>query len=78
MARYTNTIPHRQFRLRLACAWPILIGVKTLVKLLAANPLDASQRVKVSRLEVYSIFAGSLWRVPFHGPWREQFDRALE
>jgi phytoene/squalene synthetase len=76
--RYTNTIPHRHFRLRLACAWPILIGVKTLVKLLAANPLDASRRVKVSRMEVYGIFLGSLGRVTFRGPWRQQFDRALE
>lgn len=76
--RYTNTIPFAHFRLRLACAWPILIGVKTLVKLLAANPLDPTQRVKVSRQDVRAILTGSLWRVPFRRPWQDQFQRALE
>jgi farnesyl-diphosphate farnesyltransferase len=76
--RYTNTIPCRHFRLRLACAWPILIGVQTLVKLLAANPLDPAQRVKVSRREVRQILVGSLWRVPWPTAWASQFQRALE
>lgn len=76
--RYTNTIPFTHFRLRLACAWPILIGVKTLVKLLATNPLDPTQRVKVSRNDVRAILTGSLWRVPFRGPWQGLFQRALE
>ena len=35
--RYTNTLPFGQFRVRLACAWPILIGVKTLEKLRVAT-----------------------------------------
>src|SRR6266568_8860469 len=34
---YTNTLPFSQFRVRLACAWPILIGTKTIAKLRAAD-----------------------------------------
>ena len=35
--RYTNTLPFGQYRVRLACAWPILIGVRTIEKLRAAD-----------------------------------------
>ena len=49
---YTNSIPHRLRRVRLACAWPVLIGVATLAKLRRFNVLDGSMRVKVSRPEV--------------------------
>ena len=34
---YTNTLPFSQLRVRLACAWPILIGMKTIEKLRTAN-----------------------------------------
>ncbi len=34
---YTNTIPFGQARVRLACAWPILIGVRTIEKLRMAD-----------------------------------------
>jgi len=76
--RYTNTIPFGHFRLRLACAWPVLIGVRTLVKLLAANPLDPRHRIKVDRAEVRQILAGSILRLPSRGAWVSQFQQALE
>ena len=69
--RYTNTLPFAQFRVRLACAWPILLGMKTIEKLRAAKVIELQQRVKVSRGEV----RGILWRstlicpVPFL--WRK-------
>ena len=60
--RYTLTIPASQKRLRLACVWPLWIGLKTIARLRHADPLDATQRVKVSRAEVYGIMAQSmLW-----------------
>ena len=76
--RYTNSIPFGHFRLRLACAWPVLIGVRTLVKLLAGNPLDPLQRMKVSRREVRQILLGSTLRLPLRGAWQAQFSRMLE
>ena len=60
--QYTLTIPVSQKRLRLACVWPLWIGLKTIAQLRQANPLDTTQRVKVPRLEVYGILAQSILR----------------
>jgi farnesyl-diphosphate farnesyltransferase len=57
--RYTLAIPANQKRLRLACVWPIWIGVKTIARLRRANPLDPSRRARVSRAEVYWIMIES-------------------
>jgi len=59
---YTLTIPVNQKRLRLACVWPLWIGLKTIARLRHANPLDPTQRVKVARAEVYGIMAQSIVR----------------
>ncbi len=37
---YTNALPRRSVRLRLACSWPILIGRETLQLLRTGNVLD--------------------------------------
>jgi farnesyl-diphosphate farnesyltransferase len=71
--QYTNTLPFLQFRVRLACAWPILIGMKTIQKLRAAEVIDLQQRVKVSRGEVRGILWRSLASYPLPGAWRNQF-----
>ncbi len=70
---YTNALPRGQVRVRLACAWPILIGVKTLERLRTANPLDGTQRVKVSRAEVRRILLRSVWLYPSRTAWIRQF-----
>lgn len=62
---YTNTLPAGQWRVRLACAWPILIGVRTLERLRIGNVLDASQRLKVPRAEVYDLMLRSVCHAPF-------------
>lgn len=71
--RYTNRLPYGQFRVRLACAWPILIGIKTIHKLRQAGVLELQQRVKVSRSEVKGIIFRSLLASPFPFLWRRQF-----
>jgi farnesyl-diphosphate farnesyltransferase len=50
--------------MRLACAWPLLIGLRTL-DLLAAAPswLDPAVAVKVPRVRVYGMMAHSLGTV---------------
>lgn len=68
--RYTNTLPFGQFRVRLACAWPILLGLKTIAKLRAASVADLQRRVKVSRKEVYAMMAMSTVALPFPFWWR--------
>jgi farnesyl-diphosphate farnesyltransferase len=71
--RYTNTVPFGQFRVRLACAWPILIGMKTIERLRAANVIELQQRVKVSRSEVRGVIWRSILSCPFSGAWRRLF-----
>jgi farnesyl-diphosphate farnesyltransferase len=58
---YTLAIPASALRLRLACLWPIMIGLDTLV-LLAHNDawLDPARISKVRRNDVYRIMAASL------------------
>ena len=59
--RYTFAIPARETRMRLACAWPLLIGLATL-DLLARSPnwLDPAVTLKVPRIRVYGLMARSL------------------
>lgn len=71
--KYTNLISRNQMRVRLACAWPILIGAKTIEKLRIANLLDPIQRVKVSRAEVRNLIAKSVLSYPFPRAWESQF-----
>jgi farnesyl-diphosphate farnesyltransferase len=71
--RYTNTLPFGQFRVRLACAWPVLIGVKTIEKLRVANVIELRQRVKVSRGEVRGILLRSVLASPLPFAWRRLF-----
>ncbi len=73
---YTTLLPYRLLRLRLACAWPLLIGIRTLGRLRVGNVLDARQRIKVGRGEVRSIMTRSLLLYPFPGAWNRMFQRA--
>ncbi len=66
---YTISLPRGQVRLRLACAWPVLIGFKTLQKLRERNPLDPKARIKVSRSEIRSLLARSIFLLPFRKRW---------
>jgi farnesyl-diphosphate farnesyltransferase len=61
---YTNALPAGQWRVRFACALPILIGVRTLELLRTGNVLDAGQRVKVSRAEVKDLMLRIVTRLP--------------
>ncbi|MGA2788779.1 MAG: phytoene/squalene synthase family protein [Verrucomicrobiota bacterium] len=70
---YTNTLPLGQFRVRQACAWPILIGMKTIEKLRAGNVLDLQRGVKISRAEVRRILVRSTVAYPLPKAWRKLF-----
>jgi farnesyl-diphosphate farnesyltransferase len=71
--RYTNMLPFGQARMRLACAWPVLLGMKTIAKLRAADVAGLRQRVKVSRGEVRGILLRSILAYPLPVVWRNQF-----
>ncbi|MCA9470862.1 MAG: squalene/phytoene synthase family protein [Nitrospirales bacterium] len=58
--QYTMAIPRSEVRLRLACMWPILIGLRTLQQLSVSDKLlDPHVSVKVSRGEVYRMMAAT-------------------
>ena len=57
---YLLAIPPREIRIRLACAWPLLIGLRTLDLIQQVrNCLDPRVRLKISRVAVYGIMARS-------------------
>jgi len=61
---YTLAIPRRELRLRLACAWPLLIGLETLALLARArDPYAPGTVIKISRREVRRILARSAARI---------------
>jgi farnesyl-diphosphate farnesyltransferase len=70
---YTNALPRCCVRVRLACALPILIGVKTLARLGRESVLDPGRRVKISRGEVERLIARTLIRYPWPRAWRGLF-----
>ena len=71
--RYTNTLPFGQVRVRLACAWPILLGVRTIEKMRAAGVDELRQRVKVPRGEVRGMILRSLLACPAPFLWRKLY-----
>ena len=73
---YTNALPRGCMRVRLACAWPVLIGAKTLDRLRSGNVLDATRRIKITRTEVRGVMVRSLLRLPFRHAWRRMFAEA--
>jgi farnesyl-diphosphate farnesyltransferase len=56
---YTLAVPRLEWRMRLACAWPLLIGLATLARLAAhPNPLAVGP-IKISRGEVRALLTRS-------------------
>jgi len=68
---YTLALPFRCVRVRLACAWPILIGCDTLNLLRAANVLDPAQRLKITRPRVRQRILRSILLYPWRGAWEK-------
>ena len=74
--RYTTSLPFGCVRVRLACAWPVLIGIKTLHRLRRGNVLG-DPRVKITRREIYRILVKSVLFYPFRKTWNRLFDKRL-
>ncbi|HUZ07983.1 MAG TPA: phytoene/squalene synthase family protein [Candidatus Paceibacterota bacterium] len=71
--KYTNLIPRGQMRVRLACAWPVLIGAKTISRLRDGEVFDPLRRMKIARREVRGIILRSVLSHPFPGAWQKLF-----
>jgi len=66
---YTNALPLSQMRVRLSCAWPILIGIRTLARLRTRNVLDERNRIKISRSEIRRLILRSVVCYPAPAKW---------
>jgi farnesyl-diphosphate farnesyltransferase len=76
---YTLAIPALSVRLRLACLWPILIGLETLLLLVDNDAwLDPAKVSKVRRNQVYQIVASSLLLVVSNGLVRASVEKRLK
>jgi farnesyl-diphosphate farnesyltransferase len=76
---YTLAIPALSVRLRLACLWPILIGLDTLLLLVDNDAwLDPAKVSKVRRNQVYQIIASSLLLVPSNGLVRKSVETRIK
>ncbi len=75
---YAFGLPAFALRLRLACLWPILIGLETL-ELLVANEawLEPARASKVTRNDVYRILAGSTALSPSNALLKVWFERLI-
>jgi len=75
---YTLALPRTAVRLRLACLWPILIGLHTLL-LLAGNDawLDPEKASRIPRSQVYRILAGSALQVSCNTSLRARANRLI-
>lgn len=75
---YTFALPRLSLRLRLACLWPILIGLETLERLVANEDwLDPAKASKLKRNDVYRILACSTLLAPSNAVLNLWFRRLL-
>ena len=73
--QYTTMLPFRHMRIRLACAWPILIGIRTLAHLRRGNILDDRNRVKLRRSDVRGLILRSTFLYPYPAAWKRLFEK---
>lgn len=75
---YTLSLPAFAVRLRLACLWPVLIGLETLSLLVANdNWLDPAKVSKIRRGDVYRIIALSVPLVTSNRLLRNWMERRI-
>ncbi len=74
--RYTTMLPVRCMRIRLACSWPILIGVKTLQELRSKNALDHRFHIRISQRDTWLLILRTLLFYAAPGIWNGLFDAA--
>lgn len=71
---YTNALPFRCARVRLACAWPILIGLKTLRQLREGHVLDERHRIKITRAQVRGVLVRTVLFYAWPAAWESLAD----
>jgi farnesyl-diphosphate farnesyltransferase len=73
--KYTTSLPFRQIRVRLACAWPLLIGMNTLEELHRGNILDGRYHIRIPHTSTQWMILRSVMLYPIPTAWNRLFDR---
>ena len=69
---YLQALPSGWYRIRLACAWPLLLGMMTLEQLISPPAADQPPP-KVTRWQVYEILIRTILSLPSPGVWDRLF-----
>jgi farnesyl-diphosphate farnesyltransferase len=72
--RYTAMLPYRHMRVRLACAWPILLGIRTVQMLRSENVLDESISTHIHHAYIRMMMVRSILLYPSRKAWHRLFD----
>jgi farnesyl-diphosphate farnesyltransferase len=72
--QYTIALPFRNMRIRLACSWPILIGLQTLKMLYRENVLDDRLHILVSQSAVWRLILRTVLLYPTPKAWNRLVD----
>lgn len=67
---YTMQLPRGEFRLKIACALPIVLGFETIALLRKQEILAPDHRIKVSRARLRKTLLGLILFYPWGGTWR--------
>jgi farnesyl-diphosphate farnesyltransferase len=72
--QYTTMLPVRCIRIRLACSWPILIGVRTVAELRRGNVLDDRRHIQIRQSDTWRLLLRTLVFYPTPRIWNGLFD----
>jgi farnesyl-diphosphate farnesyltransferase len=72
--QYTTSLPFRHIRLRLACAWPLLIGAKTVEELYRGNILDGRYHIRIPKSNTRWLILRSVIYYPFPPIWNRFYN----
>jgi farnesyl-diphosphate farnesyltransferase len=73
--RYTTLLPVRCIRIRLACSWPLLIGMRTVEELRSGNVLDDRFHIRISQSDTWRLILRTIILYPIPGIWNGLLDQ---
>ena len=71
--QYITMLPVRCMRIRLACSWPILIGMRTVKELRYGNVLDDRFQIRISQYDTWRLILRSILFYPIPRLWNGLF-----
>ena len=72
--QYITMLPVRCMRIRLACSWPILIGMRTVKELRGSNVLDDRFQIRISQSDTWRLILRSILFYPIPRMWNGLFE----